>query len=155
MGPNAPGEAADPLVASDGWFRYNHLSVAAKTYGNRLLLNGMNLKARTIAVAADNVAWRYGQESKTGIRRAVGLLRLPSTPSPLLVDFHNLPAYSICIRQRSRKYVHVITSHSKEDPTVIDLDPEQEIYVLVNGSTLPSVRRQYTGGFDLWVKRLD
>lgn len=138
------------------WFDFDALAVDSFN-GSWLHLHGRPLKARTIAVAARNVAWKPSPQSSLVIRRshawAVDYNHPGTLPNIFPFRFPGLPAHSIVIYQPGSGLAHAVNSDCIDHPDVVSLDPSQDVWVLVNDRSLDYADN--TGSFSLSVAILD
>ena len=158
---SAPGSVSGAPAApknSDGeWLLYSGLTASNPFFGNRLMRNGLPLRARLIAVAAADVDWSYDQSpvgiGRKYIRRAVGDLAFePFRPSPW--RFASLSANGIVVWQNKLGLPeYAVSSECRQQPNLIHLDPSEDILVQVNYFAF--AQNSLSGQFDLWVKVID
>ena len=138
------------------WFDFDALAVNNPN-GNWLHLHNRPLKARTIAVAARNVAWKPSPPSSLVIRRPHGLVvdlkHPPFFPQFFPLPFPSLPVHSIVIYQPGSGLAHAVVSDCIDHPDVVSLDPRHDVLVLVNDYSMDY--SDNTGSFSLSVAILD
>lgn len=115
------------------WFHFDGLSVSNQN-GNLLLAETQALRASTIAVYARRVCWKAKPTSQDIIRRPHRLSRLEPEPVfgflPLM--FPDLPPHSILLYQPTSGIVHLVTSQSPDHPDIVSLDPNYDVFAIVN-----------------------
>jgi hypothetical protein len=145
-----------PIDSDGDWLLYGELTASNFFWGNRLMRQGVPLRANLIAVAAVNIDWSYDFISPftpghRHVRRALGDLSIQPYPA---VRFPQAPQNCIMVWQNNalgREYI--VDSECRQRPNLIHLDPQQDVLVQVNHHNI--LQRTYTGSFGLWVKIVD
>lgn len=137
-----------PVVEQDEWLRFQNLSVNDDHYGNRLWCDGKPLRAERIAVYGYNICWRSNRDEMTRIQNAGGTHANASGR----FRFPGGLEYGIYVWQIGRRW-HAITGEDCESATVIDLDPERDVFVQVN--SLARHYSRHTGAFSIGLKILE
>lgn len=152
------GGMASPSNSDGEWRFYGGLTAANHHFGNRLYLHGAPLRARLIAVAAEQVHWSYNLAPvvpgrRRHVRRPVGdLTSFHSHPSPM--RFANSPSDAIVIYQPIDWLPeHVVSATHRTAADLISLQEDADILVQVNYNHL--FQHSITGTFGLWIKVID
>jgi hypothetical protein len=144
------GFASKDVSPTDSdWLAYRNMAVDLLFFGNRLMRNGIPLRARTLAVSAFDVDWQYGTVRPSIVRRPTGEVAAASDGW----FFKNAPEAAIVVWQGDKRTRHVVASECRETPDLVDLDPDQDIHVQVNYAWEDILARR--GSFGLWVKVID